>query len=128
MLVIIVQDGTDAADTAGIFESAGLVDRMLVQAPDAAFPTLGQMIERDERLFVMVEEDASGAPWLHPAFDVSQETPYSFGSVDDFVCVENRGAADATMFLVNHFITLARAGNRWINDRDVLLERAEACK
>ena len=127
VLVIIVQDGTDPADTAAIFETAGLVDRLLVQAPDAPFPTLGQMIESDQRVFVMVEEDASGAPWLHPAFEVTQETPYSFANADEFVCTENRGDPASTMLLVNHFITLARASNRTINDRDVLLPRAEAC-
>ena len=127
VLVIIVQDGTEPADTAAMFESAGMVDMLLVQPPGAAFPTLGEMIDRNERIFVLVEEDASGADWLHPAFDLSQETPYSFGSVDEFVCVENRGDPASTMFLVNHFITLARASNRTINDRDVLLDRAEQC-
>ena len=127
VLVIIVQDGTEPADTAAMFESAGMVDMLLVQPSGAPFPTLGEMIDRNERIFVLVEEDASGADWLHPAFDLSQETPYSFGSVDEFVCVENRGDPTSTMFLVNHFITLARASNRTINDRDVLLDRAEQC-
>ncbi len=127
VLVVIVQDGTEPADTAAMFEAAGMVDLLLVQPVGAPFPTLGEMIDGNTRVFVMVEEDASGAEWLHPAFELSQETPYSFSSADEFVCTENRGDPASTMLLVNHFITLARASNRTINDRDVLLPRAEAC-
>ena len=57
----------------------------------------------------MVEKDGSGVDWLHPAFEFSQETPFSFASAEEFSCEPNRGTIDSPLFVVNHFITLARA-------------------
>jgi len=66
--------------------------------------------------------------WLHPAFTWSQETPFSFGSAEEFSCVPNRGRPDSPLFVVNHFITLAVPANQSINDFDVLVDRVRACE
>ena len=128
VLVFVVQDATRPDDTAAAFESAGFADLVHTQTLDEPFPTLGEMIDSGRRVFVMVEEDGDGVEWLHPAFEYSQETPFSFGSADEFSCEPNRGRADSPLFVVNHFITFARPANQDINDRDPLLERAEACR
>ena len=128
VLVFVVQDATSPEDTAAIFEAAGYLDLVHTQSVDEPFPTLGSMIESGRRVFVMVEEDAGSITWLHDAFEFSQETPFSFGSDEEFSCAPNRGKPDSPLFVVNHFITLARPSNQTINDIDVLLSRAEQCR
>ena len=128
VVVLVVQDATDPADTAAAFEEAGFSDLVLTQQPGEPFPTLGEMIDAGMRVFVMVEEDGAGFDWLHPAFEFSQETPFSFASAEEFSCAPNRGEGDNPLFVVNHFITLARPSNQTINDYQQLLDRAEACR
>lgn len=125
--MFVVQDGTEPEDTASVFEQAGFADMIHTQTVGDPFPTLGEMVESGRRVFVMVEEIGGGVPWLHEALDFTQETPFSFASADEFSCEENRGDSDAPLFIINHFITLARPGNQTINDADMLGERAREC-
>ena len=94
----------------------------------ATLPTLDEMIAQGRRVFVMVEEDGGDIPWLHDGFTFTQETPFSFRSVDDFSCAPNRGLDDSPLFQVNHFITPALGRNGSINDLDVLLARLQQCQ
>ena len=128
VLVFVVQDATAPEDTAAVFDAAGFADIVHTQAIDEPLPTLREMIDSGRRVFVMVEEDPGSVPWLHPAFEFSQETPFSFGSADEFSCEANRGQPTSPLFVVNHFITLARPSNQRINDLDILLSRAEQCR
>lgn len=128
VVVIVVQDATEPDDTAQVFRDAGYDDIVLTQRLGDPLPTLGEMIESGRRVFIMVEESGDGVDWLHPAFEFSQETPFSFSSADEFSCEPNRGAADSPLFVVNHFITLAKPSNKTINDFDPLLDRAEQCQ
>jgi hypothetical protein len=91
------------------------------------------MIRDGGRLVVMVEEGSGGeaAPWLLSGFDVTQDTPYTFPTVDSFSCAPNRGPADAPLLLVNHWLsgfTALVTNAQLVNARDVLLPRAEACR
>ncbi|MGI9607289.1 MAG: hypothetical protein ACR2P0_14230 [Acidimicrobiales bacterium] len=128
VLIVIVQDATEPQDTAAAFDDAGLDDLVWTQRRADPMPTLGEMIDADRRLFVMVEENGDGVDWLHPAFSFSQETPFSFGSEAEFSCDANRGDSDSPLFVINHFITLALPANQTVNDRSVLLPRAETCE
>jgi len=127
VLVFVVQDATSPTDTAAAFIDAGFGELVISHDLDDPFPTLGEMIETGRRVLVMVEEDGEGVDWLHDAFEFSQETPFSFAAAAEFSCVSNRGRSDSPLFVVNHFITLARAGNQTINDHDELMERASTC-
>lgn len=127
VVVFVVQDGTRPVDTAALFDDAGFADMIHTQAIGEPFPTLGEMVDSGQRVFIMVEENGEGVPWLHETLDFTQETPFSFASVDDFSCEENRGGPDAPLFIVNHFITLARPSNQTINDAEILGERVEQC-
>lgn len=128
VVVLIVQDATEPDDTAAMFSNAGFDDLVLTQQLGDPLPTLGEMIESGQRVFVMVENNGDGYDWLHPAFEFSQETPFSFASAEEFSCEPNRGQADSPLFVVNHFITLATPGNQTINDFEPLLARAEQCR
>ena len=52
----------------------------------------------------MSEKHAGEAPWLLGAYDVSQETPYTFSSISQFSCKPNRGGDDKSFFIVNHWL------------------------
>ena len=128
VLVFIVQDATEPADTARIFEEAGLAQLAVSHIVGEPLPTLDDMLDENKRVFVMAEESGEGVDWLHDAFAVVQETPFSFRSEADFECGPNRGDADNPLFVVNHFLTPAFGRNGDINERDVLGDRLEQCR
>ena len=128
VLVIFVQDATAPEDTAAVFEDSGLADLAITVEVGATLPTLDEMITAGRRVFVMVEEDGGDIAWLHDGFTFTQETPFSFRSMDDFSCAPNRGLDDSPLFQVNHFITPALGRNGSINDLDVLLPRLLQCQ
>ncbi|MXZ62809.1 MAG: phosphatidylinositol-specific phospholipase C domain-containing protein [Chloroflexi bacterium] len=133
VVIVFIQDEAPAADIAAAFEDAGL-DRYAYAHPGAAapWPTLGELVERNERLVVMTENAPDApVPWLHRGFEVAQETPFRFHSVDDLSCELNRGRADAALFLVNHWIediAPSPADAELLNARDVLLPRLRQCE
>ena len=100
-------------------------------------PTLGQLIERDDRLFVLAENDNGGGeyPWYQQGFDLFQETPYTFTSVAQVEspqsCQPNRGSPSNPLFLMNSWIERiprdpALAAK--IDARDALLRRVKRCE
>ena len=132
VLVVFIQDEAPAEDIAAAFAEAGL-ERYAYAHPgrDAPWPTLGELVERNQRLIVMTEHaDRAPIPWLHRGFELTQETPFAFHSVDDLSCAPNRGAADSPLFLVNHWIediTPTPEDAELLNARDVLLPRLRDC-
>jgi hypothetical protein len=91
------------------------------------------MIESGRRLVVMVETGRGGdaAPWLVNRFDLTQETPYTFPTVDDFTCAPNRGPSDAPLFQLNHWLSGFSSlvtNAELVNQREVLLTRAQQCE
>ena len=70
--------------------------------------------------------------WLRPAFELIQDTPYSFHAPDEFSCRRNRGTASAGLFLVNHWIettpTPLPSNAEIVNARELLLKRARECQ
>lgn len=102
-------------------------------APGDPWPTLGEMIASGERLVVMLENGDGGEryPWLVNGFEHTQDTPYTFPSVDDFSCEPNRGPDDASLFLVNHWLanfTSLVSDAELVNGRGILLGRMEQCR
>jgi hypothetical protein len=102
-------------------------------ADQQGWPTLGQMIESGQRLVVMMENHSGGTayPWLLDAFHWVQDTPYHFARPSAFSCALNRGPADASLFLLNHWITNKSrevTNATRVNARGVLLPRAEQCE
>lgn len=132
VVTLFVQDEVSPEDTARLVERAGLLP--YVHTGDSEeWPTLGEMIASGRRLVVLMENRGGGAayPWLLQGFDEVQDTPFLFRRPDEFSCAPNRGAPDAPLLLVNHWITdkTAEVTNAEIvNARDVLLPRVEQCR
>ncbi len=134
VVTLFIEDHVAADLIADDIVAAGLVPMIASPPPPGEpWPTLGEMVDADRRLVVMLEEGDGGdaAPWLVNGFEYTQDTPYTFPSVGDFSCDENRGPADAPLFLLNHwlanFTSLVTDAER-VNRRAVLLTRAEQCR
>ena len=61
------------------------------------------MSDRDGSM-VMSEKHPGVYPWLLGAYDVAQESPYTFTSTSQFNCNPNRGGNDKAFFILNHWL------------------------
>ncbi|KAA0272408.1 MAG: hypothetical protein EDQ89_08000, partial [Acidobacteria bacterium] len=137
-LAIVIEDYVSPEETAQAFQRAGLVRYAYTPpAPGTVPPTLGQLIERDRRLLVLAEHDGGGTkfPWYGQAFDLFQETPYTFNGIDAISgrqsCRENRGSSGNPLFQINNWIEKVPRDpglQGEINAFDVLRERAATCR
>ena len=72
VLVLFIQDTVTPEDTAAVLEKAGLADKAYVHPDGAEWPTLGEMIDSNKRLVVLMENNGGGdkiplpAPGLRP--------------------------------------------------------------
>lgn len=132
VLVIIIEDAVPAADIATAFASSGLLDLVWKGPVGPPWPTLGEMATAGGRVLVLGENDTAGVPWYHPAWEVCQETPYHFSSVEDLSNEPNRGGTAGSLLLMNHWITTPPTSRprdaELINARDALLDRVEQCR
>jgi hypothetical protein len=135
-LVIVIEDVVSPEETAQAFQQAGLLRWVYDPETDTVPPTLGQLIERDKRLLVMAERDNGDGkfPWYQSAFDLMQETPYTFKNVEEIgsrqSCRPNRGEPDNPLLQMNNWIERVPRDPRLqgeINAYDVLLKRARLC-
>jgi hypothetical protein len=115
VMVVVNQDYVTPRDFVGAVNEAGLGD-LVYRGPTTAghWPTLRQMIDRNQRIVFLAENHAGGAPWYHPAYTtITEETPYTFGRVPLLndpsklaaSCRANRGPERAPLFLINHWIS-----------------------
>jgi hypothetical protein len=89
-------------------------------------------VELGERLIVLGEHQADSTTFYHLAYDVMQETPYTFHRPSDFSCRPNRGARTNPLFLMNHWIETTPAPKpsnaELVNTREALVSRARECR
>ena len=133
VLMIVIQDeGVTPQDIEKCFQESGLIDFVYRGAAGPPWPTLREMVASDQRVVVMTENNSEGVEWIHPAFEVMQETPYSFHDPAEFSCQPNRGGASASLFLLNHWIDSSPAplpsNAEIVNAYDFLLARARQCQ
>jgi hypothetical protein len=131
VVTLIIQDAISPQETADAFAAAGLDPYLYPQQPSRPWPTLGEMIDRGERLVVFAEQEGPPPDWYANAFEAMQETPFLFLSPEAFSCVENRGDPNAPLFLMNHWVQRIapdRADSVRVNRLDVLVDRARQCE
>ncbi|HWE23948.1 MAG TPA: hypothetical protein VG496_08400, partial [Myxococcales bacterium] len=131
LLVLILEDYVTPADLERAFAESGLVD-FVYSGATARWPTLHELIARNQRVIVFTESGRPGAPWLLPAFESFQETPYTFHTPAEMSCRPNRGGSTGTLFLLNHWIETTPAPRpsnaAVVNAYDFLLARAKRCQ
>ena len=131
VVTLIIQDDITPTETAEAFTRAGLDPYLHEHTPGTPWASLGDLIDRGERLVVFAEDEGPPPDWYHQAFEYIQETPYRFEEPDDFTCAPNRGDPDASLFLLNHWVQRVapdRADAVNVNGQDVIVERARACQ
>jgi len=135
-LVIFIEDVVSPKETAAEFKRSGLLRYAYIPTDDPVQPTLGELIEDDQRLLIMAERDSGDGkyPWYQQGFDLVQETPYTFHSPEEIEsaqsCTPNRGRTSNPLFQMNSWIeTIPRDPDlaAKIDAHDALLERARLC-
>ena len=135
-VILFIQDAVTPEDTAAVFRVVGL-DRYAYEHPrNEIWPTMRELIASDKRLLVLAEEQTRGGPpWYHNGFDLVQETPYVFHSLEELdspeACFRNRGSANNPLFMINHWIErvnpspgLAAKANAF----ELLIRRGRRCR
>jgi hypothetical protein len=136
VVVLSIQDETSAADTAKVIRDSGLADEVYLGDAERPWPTLRELIDRDERVIVLAENRAGGASWIHHQPAVMQETPFLFRSVAALEapasCEPNRGGTAGSLLLINHWVDtpplpLVSIARR-VNAHDFLAGRVARCR
>jgi hypothetical protein len=132
VLVFVVEDYVSPKDLAAVFAESGLESLVYRGAPGPPWPTLREMIDSRQRVLVLTESGRPGVDWIHPAFEVMQETPYSFKQPSELSCAANRGGTAGSLFLMNNWIDTTPAPKpsnaAIVNAYDALLARAKRCQ
>jgi hypothetical protein len=132
VLVLVIEDYVSPSDLAASFAESGLDGFVYRGAAGPAWPTLREMIDSRQRVVVLTESGRPGVDWLHPAFEVMQETPYSFKQPSELSCAPNRGGTSGALFLMNNWIDTTPAPKpsnaAIVNAYEALLARARRCQ
>jgi hypothetical protein len=136
VVILSIEDDTSAADTASVIRASGLSREVYLGPARRPWPTLRELIERDERVLVLVENHPGDVAWLHYQPSVAQETPYTFTSVNALEapssCRPNRGGTGGSLLLVNHWVDTTPAPRpsnaRLANAASLLEGRLRRCE
>jgi hypothetical protein len=141
VVVVINQDYVKPEDFVTAVRDADLEELVYKGPVGRGWRTLREMVDSNQRLVLMAENHAGGAPWYHPAYArITEETPYAFKKVSQLTdpdalatsCEPNRGPEAAPMFLVNHWITTdpvpLPSNASKVNAYRPLLARARDCE
>jgi hypothetical protein len=132
VLVMVIQDQTKAQDVRDAFVRSNLLQYVYTHPEDQPWPTLGELIDLDQRLIVMIESGKNqGIGWMLPAFGVMEETPYKFRSPSEMSCRPNRGGTDKPFFQMNNWIESSipnPSDAEKVNAYRFLLARAQRCE
>lgn len=129
-LFITIEGSASNSEIATGFNSAGLTPFLYQHTFGEIWPTLGALIESNQRLIVMTDNSGTSLPGYHHLWTFVQDTEYNFQTTNDFNCNYLRGNQNSDLFLLNHFLTVASpqplsANNT--NDWNLVLNRARQC-
>jgi hypothetical protein len=130
-LGLILENYVEPAALEAAFTQSGLARLLLVHADGEPWPTLREMIERDQRVVVLTDSGGGAYPWLLEEFHFAWENPYQNATVADFRCNANRGQPSNDLFVLNHFIesTLPSAADAALaNAEPGFLAHAQQCQ
>jgi hypothetical protein len=132
VLILVIEDYVSPQDLAAVFAESGLDGLVYRGTAGPPWPTLRELIDTRQRVLVLTESGRPGVAWIHPAFQVMQETPYHFTQPSELACTPNRGGTAGSLFLVNNWIDTTPAPKpsnaAIVNAYDALLARARACQ
>jgi hypothetical protein len=130
-LGLILENYVPADALNDAFNASGLARLVLPRAAGEPWPTLREMIERDQRVVVLTDKGGGAYPWLLDEFATAWENPYQNATIDDFRCSVNRGQVTNDLFILNHFIesTVPLKSNAELaNVEPGFLTHAQSCR
>ena len=132
VLILVVEDYVSPEDLARAFAESGLEGFVYRGASGPPWPRLQQLVLSRQNVLVFLESGRPGVPWLRPAFESIQETPYHFLTPEEFSCREHRGGRAGSLFQINHWVETTPAPRpsnaKIVNAHDFLLARARRCE
>lgn len=131
IVTLILECYAPATKVQKAFNESGLSDLVHQQESGRLWPKVGDMIANGKRLVLFT--DSGGGEWqgYHDVWEFCQETHYSVKHVDEFNFKRNRGDADNSLLILNHFLTrpIASVGlAEQANAASVLKPRLQACE
>lgn len=130
VVVLIFEAYVSPEQTDTAFQESGLFDLVRVQPPGEPWPTLAELIEKDERLVALTDDPAGTPPYYHHVWDYAWDTPYAAEAPEDLKCEVGRGDPANPLFIFNHFLTKPTADvtlAEQVNHNPFFLDRAQAC-
>lgn len=122
---------------AAAFDKAGLTAKTHQQAAGTAWATLGDMIQRGDRLVVFLADlsktGGTSFPWMLDRFARTWETPWDNKTPQDFArCDADRGTKGNDIYVVDTYredTAIASADQaRTVNPNPFLIDRLMTCK
>lgn len=129
-LFITIEGAASNSEIATGFNSAGLTPFLYQHTFGEVWPTLGELIQSNQRLIVMTDNSGPSLPGYHHLWTFAQDTEYNFQTTNDFNCNYLRGNLNSDLFLLNHFLTVASPqplSANSTNDWNLVLNRARQC-
>ena len=131
VVTIIFEAYISAADTASAMDQAQLSPYLYTQPAGEPWPTLQELIDRDQRLVVFTDAPEEAFDACHDVWAFCWETHWAAEAPMDLDCTPNRGSTDNSLFILNHFLTAPIALPslaEQVNHNPFLLQRAQLCQ
>ena len=131
VVTLMIQDSIDPVDAEAAFRDAGLDGLLYDGSSDGAWPTLGELIDRHQRLIVFSEQHGSPASLVpervraHPGHAVRRPIGGAAHAAH-----ASRGPRDAPLLLLNNWVEREapdRAQAAIVNARSFIVDRARRC-
>ena len=131
VVIIFMEPYAAPKDIEKSFQESGLDKYVATLNRDEPLPTLGELVESNERVIVLTEKDADGTvPWYIDGFSLVQDTPLKATKAAQLSCKRYRGSADSPLLMLNHWADLfppRLQANRPFQTERFLLKRAREC-
>jgi hypothetical protein len=103
VLTLIYENGMSGNAIADDMAAVG-IDELAYHFAEGPWPTLGEMIDTNQRLVVTIQDGGSDHDWVRNVWDLTWDTPYTYFATTEFSCDLNRGSRDNSLFLLNHWL------------------------
>jgi hypothetical protein len=131
IVTIIFESYISAEDTKTAFSQAGLLARTHAHTAGTPWPTLAQLIAKDERVVVLTDHEGGAFPWYMDVWAQAFETHYDNKTKANLDCRPNRGAQTNALFILNHFLTNPIAAEplaQSVNYDPFFLDKSRECE
>lgn len=106
VITLILEDYSSIIELSDALFTSGIIEDLYEYDEVYGWPTLQDMIDLDKRIVLFSDNEVQNPPlWFNFIWEHAVETHFSNESIDDFSCNFNRGEAQNSLFILNHFIT-----------------------